>query len=66
MRIRVRYRPGHGLVEERVPGSERGPRRQRMGRRGRVGEFHYDWERNRLEVRTADGKNAGLELPKGT
>jgi len=66
MRVRRRYVPGQGVVEERVPGAEVVPRRQRFGRRGVVGEFYYDWDRNRIEVRTRDGKNAGMELPRGS
>ena len=58
--------PGEGVIEERVPGAEVKPRRQRLGRRGRVGEFYYDQDRNRIEVRTRDGKNAGMEMPRGT
>jgi len=65
MRIRRSYKPGIGVVEERVGGEETYPRRRREGVRNRKGDIWFNPETNRIEARGADGEVIGMELPKG-
>lgn len=65
MRIRRRYIPGKGVVEERVGGEELGPRRWSAKAHGRRGDLWFDRKRGRIEARAEDGRLVGMQLPRG-